>query len=120
MTHLFDISISSSSFPDIMKCVELCPPFKNDDNMKRENYRPVSVLTAFSKVCESLLNDQLIEYFYELFNVLLCAFQTKYSCQSLLIKMIDDWKIALDKNHVVGAFLWILPRRLTAYPTVCL
>ena len=85
-----------------MKCAELCPQFKNDDNMKRENYRPVSVLTAFSKIYESLLNDQLIEYFYELFNVFLCAFRKNYSCQSLLIKMIDDWKITLDKNHVVG------------------
>ena len=33
-----------------MKCAELCPQFKNDDNMKRENHRPVSVLTAFSKI----------------------------------------------------------------------
>ena len=80
------------------------PQFKNDDNMKRENYRPVSVLTAFSKIYESLLNDQLIKYFYELFYVFLCAFRKKYSCQSLLIKMIDGWKIALDKNHVVGVF----------------
>ena len=96
------------------------PQFKNDDNMKRENYRPVSVLTAFSKIYESLLNDQVIEYFYDVFNVFLCAFRKNYSCQSLLIKMIDDWKIALDKNHVVGAVLWTFPRRLTAYPTVCL
>ena len=49
------------------------PQFKNDDNMDRENYRPVSVLTAFSQVYESLLNDQLIEYFYELFKcILMC------------------------------------------------
>ena len=26
MTRLFDISISSRGFPDIMKCAELCPP----------------------------------------------------------------------------------------------
>ena len=46
-----------------MKYAELCLQFKNDDNMKREDYQLVSVLTAFSKVYESLLNDQLIEYF---------------------------------------------------------
>ena len=63
MTRLFNISISSSSFPDIMKCAELCLQFKNDDNMNRENYRPVSVLTTISKIYESLLNDQFIEYF---------------------------------------------------------
>ena len=116
MTRLFHISISSSSFPDIMKCAELCPQFKNDDNMKRENYRPVSILTAFSKIYESLLNDQLIEYFYELFNVFLCAFRKNYSCQSLLIKMIDDWKIALDKNHVVGAVFMDLSKAFDCLP----
>ena len=52
-----------------MKYAELCPQLKNDDNMKPENYRPVSVLTAFSKIYESLLNDHLNEYFYELCNV---------------------------------------------------
>ena len=83
MTRLFNISISSSSFPDIMKCAELCPQFKNGDNMKRDSYRPVSVLTAFSKIYESLLNDQLIEYFYELFSVFLCAFRKNYSSQPL-------------------------------------
>ena len=80
MSRLFNISFSSSSFPDIMEYTELCPQFKNDDNVKRENYRPVCVLTAFSKVYESLRNDKLIEYFYELFNVFLCAFRKKYIC----------------------------------------
>ena len=116
MTGLFNISISSSSFPYIMKCAELCPQFKDYDNMKRENYRPVTVLIAFSKIYESLLNDKLIEYLYELFNVFLCAFRKKYSCQSLLIKMIDDWKIALDKNHVVGAVFMDLSKAFGCLP----
>ena len=116
MTRLFNISIPSCRFPDIMKCAALCPQFKNDDNMKRENYRPVSVLTVFSKIYESLLNEQLIEYFYELFNVFLSAFLNNYSCQSLLITMIDDWKIALNKNHVIGAVFMDLSKAFDCLP----
>ena len=71
---------------------------------------------AFSKIYESLLNDQLIEYFYELFSVFLCAFRKNYSCQSLLVKMIDDWKIALDKNHGVGAVFMELSKAFDCPP----
>ena len=39
-----------SCFPDTLKYAEVAALFKRLDNLNKENYRPVSVLTALSKV----------------------------------------------------------------------
>ena len=94
-----------------MKLAEPSPVYKNDDNLMKENYRPVSVLTILWKLQESVMNDQLYVYFVDIFEKLLCAFHKKYSCQSVLTKMIEDWKLAIDENVL---FSWTYLRRLIA------
>ena len=66
------------------------------------NYRPVSIITVISKLYETVLNRQMVDHFYALFNELLEAFRKSYSCQTLLIKFIKDLKFALDKGHKIG------------------
>ena len=58
--------IENSKFPSKLKYAELCPLFKNTDNLLKENYRPVSILTAISKIHEDLMNDQLYTYFEDI------------------------------------------------------
>ena len=82
-----------------MKCAEISPAFKKDDNLIRGNHRPVSVLPILSTICQRVMNDQLFEYFLDKFHDFLCAFRRKYSCQSLLLKAVDDWKCALDQKY---------------------
>ena len=48
------------------------------------------------------MNDQLLGHFASIFNNLLNAFRKGHSCQTLLIKSIEDWKSALDENKHVG------------------
>ena len=86
-----------------MKYADVSPCFKKEDNLFKGNYRPVSVLTVISKLYESVLNKQMVDHFSELFNTLLSAFRKHYSCQSLLLKLIEDIKSALDKGHKTGA-----------------
>ena len=53
ITSLINFLIASRSWPDGWKCGNLTRVFKNDEDTRKENYRPVSVLTAFSmrKLC---------------------------------------------------------------------
>ena len=46
-----------------MKYAEISPLFKKDDNLSRNNYRPVNVLTVIYKIYEALMNNQLTEFF---------------------------------------------------------
>ena len=116
LTNLINNCIARNSFPGNMKCAELSPVFKKGDNLAKTNYRPVSVLTTISKLYESVLNDQMYAYFIAIFNDFLCAFRHGYSCQSLLVKVIDDWKISLDQNKVVGALFMDLSKAFDCLP----
>ena len=102
ITYLINMCISKSVFPSVMKQAEVSPIYKKADNLSKGNYRPVSVLTILSKLYESVMNDQLVGHFCDIFNCLLSAFRKMYSCQSLLLKCVDDWKKSLDENHIVG------------------
>ncbi len=56
-----------------------------------------------SKICEGILDDQLEDVFDNILSIFLSAFRKTYSCQTVLIKMIEDWKVALDKQQTTGA-----------------
>jgi hypothetical protein len=49
------------------------------------------------------------------FHNLLSDFRKGYGCQTTLLKIIEDWKNALDQNKFVAAILWIYLMRSTAY-----
>ena len=116
LANLINTCLIRSSFPDNMKCAELSPVYKKGDNLCEDNYRPVSVLTGISKLFEAVINDQMYAYYCETFDDFLCAFRTGYSCQSLLVKVIDDWKNALDKKEYIGALFMDLSKAYDCLP----
>ena len=116
ITNLVNNSISMSTFPDQLKCAELSPLYKKEDDLNKNNFRPVSILTGISKLYESVVNDQVLEFFSRLFNDLIGAFRKGYSCQSLLVKCIDNWKSALDKQHYIGALFMDLSKAFDCLP----
>ena len=46
-------------FPHGLKLAEVSPIHKKGDIQKIQNYRPVSILTSMSKVCEEILIEQM-------------------------------------------------------------
>ena len=102
ISKLINNTMQMNVFPKTMKCAELSPIYKKDDNLLKNNFRPVSVLTGISKLYESVVNDQLLEFFCKLFSDLICAFRKCFNRQSLLMKCVDNWKISLDKKQFVG------------------
>ena len=116
LTFLLNECLKTSAFPYNIKNVELIPVYIRYDNLDKVNYRPVSVLTAISKLNESVMNDQLGRYFVNIFHELLFAFRKQYSCQSTLVKMIEDWKPSLDKKNVIGALFMDLSKAFDSWP----
>ena len=99
-----------------MKLAEVSPSYKKADNLVKGNYRPVSVLTTLSKLYESTMNDQLFKHFVSIFNKLLSAFRKGHSCQTLLVKCIEDWKSALDQNKHIGVLFTDLSKAFDCLP----
>ena len=62
------------------------------------------------------MNDQLFGYFLDKFHEFLSAFRKRYSCQSLLLKAVDDWKYALDQNLKTGVVFMDLSKAFDCLP----
>ena len=51
-----------------------------------------------------------------MFNPFLAAFRSGFGCQSTLLRVIEDWKNALDKNEYLAAILMDLSKAFDCLP----
>ena len=116
ITTLVNMSIQQCVFPNCLKNAELSPVFKKDDSMNKTNFRPVSILVCFSKIFEELYCDQLLDFFNKVVSKFLSAFRKGYSCETVLIKMIEDWRKCLSEHKVIAAMLVDLSKAFDFLP----
>ena len=116
LTNVINKCFHDNTFPEDMKKAEISPMFKKSDDMNKNNYRPVSILTTFNKVFETIIAKQLTGYFDTLFNKMLCAYRKKYACDHILIRLIDLWKWSLDRDQFVGTLLMDLSKAFDCIP----
>ena len=62
------------------------------------------------------INKQLCSFFSQHLNTYLSAFRPGYGCQSTLLRIIEDWKQALDENKYVAAILMDLSKAFDCLP----
>ena len=78
---------------------------KKDDKCKKENYRPISILSSFSKIFESIMQDDISQFMANKLSPYLCGFRKGYSMQYCLLVMLERFRKALDKKCKFGALL---------------
>ena len=49
-------------FPDRLKYATIKPLHKNEDRCEVSNYRPVSLLTSFSKIFETVMHRRILKH----------------------------------------------------------
>ena len=62
LTEIISLSLVSGCFPDTLKIAKVLPIFKTGDPDKLENYRPISILPAFSKLYEKIVYNFTYKY----------------------------------------------------------
>ena len=62
ITHIVNLSFSTGIVPNHMKIAKVIPIFKASDPQSIQNYRPISLLTSFSKLLEKIMYDRVITY----------------------------------------------------------
>ena len=113
---LINKSIDQSVFPEKIKAAQVSPLFKKHNSLDKSNYRPISVLPTISKFYERAIFDQLMEFLNNHFNPLLSAFRSGFGCQTALLRIIEDWKKALDDNKFIAAILMDLSKAFDCLP----
>ena len=62
LTHIINLSLSSSTFPSDWKEAKVVPLLKKGDLFNPVNYRPVALLPVLSKVLEKVVYNQIVKY----------------------------------------------------------
>lgn len=108
LTAIYNLSLSEGVFPNEWKMASVTPIHKSGDRADPSNYRPISLLNAFSKILEKIVNRRLVKFAEK--NNLLCdrqfGFRQNKSTEgavSLLASLVSEH---LDsKKACVGVFL---------------
>ena len=65
MTQIINMSIDNNCYPNNLKLAEVSPVFKKKDDLDKENYRSVSILSHVSKVFERIMYQLCTKRFHE-------------------------------------------------------
>lgn len=108
LTHLINSSFISSKFPEKLKIAKIKPIFKKGDKSNVNNYRPIALLPAISKIYEKAVHNQLVDFLEK--NNILNDYQHGFrQGRSVITAATDFIESVLDSldNHeqTVGLFL---------------
>lgn len=116
LATLINTTFSKCEFPASLKGAQVVPLHKKNDPLNKENYRPVSILPIISKVYERVIHNQLSEFLDTIFHPYLAAFRKGFGCQSTLLRLLEDWKKALDSHQHAAAILMDLSKAFDCLP----
>ena len=108
LTHFINLSIISGVFPDQLKIARVIPLFKSGDKSSFTNYRPVSVLPAFSKILEKVIYNRLLDYLnkHKILSDNQFGFRKHHSTEYALTLLYDKISSAIDNNELtIGIFI---------------
>ena len=104
LEFIFNKSLQDGIFPNAMKTAKIIPIYKSGDNTNVNNYRPISLLTIFSKILEKLAFSRLMKFITD--NNILCedqfGFRKNNSTNLALLEFTDSIHHHLDNNRYVG------------------
>ena len=102
LTNILNDCLKENRFPNLMKVAEIRPVFKRLPNTFKDNYRPISTLSNFAKLFESIIYSQLNDYMENKLSKYLIEFRKNHNIQSSLLRMIESWKAKLQNWSKVG------------------
>ena len=108
LSMIINNSMSYGIFPDPLKIAKICPIFKSNDKTDVSNYRPISLLTSFSKIFEKVIYTRLASYLE--YNGILdnaqYGFRKNHSTYMPLLDLYDKITNASEnKEYAIGIFV---------------
>ncbi|XP_065642837.1 group II intron-encoded protein LtrA-like [Hydra vulgaris] len=108
---VFKSSIEQGVFPDQLKIAKVIPLFKGGDKSDISNYRPISILSIFSKILERIMFNRVFNYF-SLNNLLYnnqFGFKKNNSTEHAIIQLVREISNSFEKSQfTLGIFIDLL------------
>ena len=108
LSHIINLSFATGIFPDLCKIAKVITLFKKDNELLRENYRPISLLPICSKIFEKVIYVHMYSFLTE--NNLIYdrqfGFRSNHSTNHALINLTEDIKSYMDRGYIAaGVFI---------------
>ena len=110
LTYIINMSFMEGVLPSELKLAKVVPIFKSGDSTKMSNYRPISILSFFSKIFEKLTYNIVNNFLYknDIIYKYQFGFRKKHSTQHAIITLVDRITSSLDSGDlVIGVFLYL-------------
>ena len=107
-SQIIDESFQSGIFPDKMKLAKVIPLFKKGCSVTASNYRPISLLSVFSKITEKVMYKRLHDFLgkHSILYSFQFGFRESHSINHALVSMTETIKNSLDNRKFgCGIFL---------------
>ena len=115
LTDAINSSIRNFKFPDKGKRAAVSPLDKGEENITVvKNIRPINVLNVFSKVFEKIIKKQQMPYLDKTLSIFIDAYRER--SHHVVIRLIEDWRLKLDNDQIVGAVLMDLSKAFDCIP----
>ena len=105
LTYIINRSLRDSTVPGKLKIAKVLPLFKSGPKTLMDNYRPISILPAISKILERVVYDQLSGYLErnDLITSSQFGFRRRYNTELALTLFTDGIRLAMDQGKLTGA-----------------
>ena len=112
LTLIINQSLVTGIFPNKLKIAKVLLLFKKDDCAVMDNYRPISLLTAISKLFEKVVFSQLYDYFRnnDLFYDSQYGFLKNHSTEFAAMELTDKVLKDIDEKHITLAIFMDLSK----------
>lgn len=103
LKKLINNVLTEGKFPEELKTSRISPIYKSGNKDCMENYRPISVISVFSKIIEKILKNRMMSFIhrYGLFDPFQYAFTKNSSTLSTTMDFVNCISRALDKKKLV-------------------
>ena len=108
LTSIFNLSVTTGEVPDEMKIARVIPLYKSGAHNVFTNYRPVSILPAFSKILEKIMYKRLLAFLdrHKILSDTQFGFRKNHSTSYALTKLYDKISCAINNRETtVSVFI---------------
>jgi hypothetical protein len=100
LCHITNQCIEKGVFPNRLKLTIIIPLFKKDDKKLLKNYRPIALISIFSKILENVISGKLYNYFEmnNLFTNSQYGFRKNRSINLALYEFLEKTITSVDKR----------------------
>ena len=105
IARIINLSLNTSTVPDLWKSAKINPVFKSGDYSNVENYRLISILPILSKLLERVVHNQFYEYLERnnLLNECQYGFRKNRSTKLATTLFCDTVRKHIDQGKMTGA-----------------